>query len=163
MPKIATMTRRRILFIAVPALFGAIAAVALILVPLLLAPPNQQSHIQRDLVDAASHAGVGGTVDMATVVPVAWDTVYIWDGYTADRKHEVFPSVDFGNGSFGSDYVVAFADHGTLAAWVRFNVDDPHVFFDPPGEGLKLARQDAKFVVSEHPRLPGWFLLTPLR
>jgi hypothetical protein len=134
-------------------------AVGLFAVDALLAPtfgsaPNEHPEIQANLFAAASQAGVGGTVSFADLVPGAWDTVYVWDGYTADREHLVFPGLDFGDGGYGTDYVIAFAKAGDLVAWVRFNINDPHVFFDPAGTGIRASRGDAVFAVTLHPDFP---------
>jgi hypothetical protein len=151
------MSRRRL------GLFGAIVAgvlvVGLLVLNSMLAPifgsaPNEHSELQATLFQAAQKAGVGGTVSLADVEPADWDLIYIWDGYTADREHVIFPGVDFGNGGYGSDYVIAFANAGHLIAWVRFKVNDPHVFFDPPGSGIRASRNAAVFAVTLHPDFP---------
>ena len=117
--------------------------------------PNAQPAIQADLVRAAERAGEGGTVALADVVPGTWDTAYVWDGYSADTDHAVFPSVDFGSGAYGTDFVLAFANDGKLVSWVRFNVNDPLVYFDLPTGEVKALRNNAIFTVVKDGNAPG--------
>jgi hypothetical protein len=58
--------------------------------------PNRRSEIQANLVQAAQQAGEGGGVKFADIVPDRWDTVYVWDGYSADPGNIVFPGINFG-------------------------------------------------------------------
>ena len=135
-------------------LVGAWFALDSAMAPIFGSAPNKNPEIQAALVHAAENAGVGGTVSLADVEPGPWDTVYIWDGYTADREHVVFPKVDFGDGGYGTDYVIAFSSAGDLVAWVRFNINDPLVYFDPPGAGIRASRDAAVFAVTRHPDFP---------
>jgi hypothetical protein len=124
------------------------------LVKLLVHGPNEHAELQGALVTAASRAGDSGTVSLSDVYPADWDQVWIWDGYTADREHRVFPEIDFGPGGYGQDYVVAFGLSGKLVAWVRFNINEPIVYFDPPGEGFNLTRANARLRVIRDPNYP---------
>lgn len=121
--------------------------------------PNSRPEIQADLVRAADQAGEGGTVKLAEVAPGSWDTAYVWDGYSADVDHAVFPGVDFGTGAYGQDYVLAFAANGKLVSWVRFNVNDPLVYFDPPADGIHAPRDSAIFTVVKDANYPAGYLL----
>ena len=123
--------------------------------------PNRRPEIQADLVRAADRAGEGGTVKLAEVVPGSWDTAYVWDGYSADIDHAAFPGVDFGSGAYGHDYVLAFAANGKLVSWVRFNVNDPLVYFDPPQGGIRTSRDEAVFTVFKDGYYPAGYLLRP--
>jgi hypothetical protein len=157
------MTLRRLIWVGagVAFLLVALSVVDSLLAPTFGSAPNEHPELQAALVTEANRVGFGGTVTLSDVYNGDWDRAWIWDGYTADREHKVFPGVDFGDGGYGSDYVVAFGLDGKLVAWVRFNINEPHVFFDPPASGLVLSRKNAKLLVSEHPTLPGWYLLTP--
>ena len=121
--------------------------------------PNITPAIEADLVRAADRAGEGGTVKLAEAVPGSWDTAYVWDGYSADIDHAVFPGVDFGSGAYGQDYVLAFAADGKLVSWVRFNVNDPLIYFDPPADGIHASRDDAAFAVVKDTNYPAGYLL----
>ena len=153
---------RRLVVVMGGALVLAVAAlmfVSGVLSPFFGDAPNRRSEIQANLVQAAQQAGEGGTVKFADIVPAAWDTVYIWDGYSADPGHVVFPGVDFGTGGYGSDDVVAFSDQGKLVAWVRYNVNQPAVVFEMPSGGIKATREAAVFKVVKDPAYPADYAL----
>lgn len=121
--------------------------------------PHNRPELQGALVNAAERAGNGGSVALDDVLSSDWDQVWVWDGYSADRDHTVFPHVDFGLGGYGTDYVIAFAKAGELVAWVRFNINDPIVYFDP-GDGAITARRDeACFLVTSDADHPAGYVL----
>lgn len=132
-------------------MLGVVVADVLIstaLSPIFGSAPNSRPDIQANLVQAAARAGEGGTVKLADVVLGTWDTAYVWDGYSADIDHAVFPGVDFGSGAYGYDYVLAFAANGKLVSWVRFNVNNPLVYFDLPSSAeIRASRDSAVFEV----------------
>jgi hypothetical protein len=129
------------------------------LAPIFGSAPNEHAELQAALLAEANRVGDGGTVTMSDVYKGDWDRVWIWDGYAADRQHNVFPGVDFGDGGYGVDYVVAFGLDGKLVRWVRFNVNDPIVYFDPPDEGQSAGRADARFRVTHDANYPGPLLI----
>ena len=121
--------------------------------------PNSHPELQAAIVAAAEQAGEGGTVALAQVYSASWDTVWVWDGYGADTNHEVFPHADFGSGAHGQDYVVAFALTGELVGWVRFNVNDPIVYFDLPTGSIHATRDTAMFHVRSDRDYPAAYVL----
>lgn len=134
--------------IAALALAGALLAVLTfgpVLAMLYDSTPHSQAQIQTNLVQAASNAGAGGTVRLADVETVTWDTAYVWDGRTAAIKGpQVFgAAARFGDGSSNQAFVVAFADHGRLVSWVRFDTGQPMVWFDLGSTGALQASRDA--------------------
>lgn len=156
------MSRRRLVWaggLGVAVVVGALLVGDSLLGPIFGSAPNRHAELQAELLAEANRVGDGGTVAMTDVYKANWDHVWIWDGYTADRQHKVFPGVDFGDGGYGVDYVVAFGLDGKLVAWDRFNVNDPIVYFDPPGEGLSAARADARFRVTHDANYPGPLLV----
>jgi hypothetical protein len=156
--------RLTLAFVGVLLLAGGVVAVLLVSSTLSAFQgdaPNRQPGIQADLVRAAHEAGDGGKVNLADVVPGQWDTAYVWDGYSADVDHSVFPGVDFGIGAHGQDCVVAFASEGRLVSWVRFNVNEPLVHFEPPADGFRVLRDSAAFEVKRDGDDPAGFLLWP--
>ncbi len=113
---------------------------------------QSQAQIQSNLVRAATQAGAGGTVRLVDVEATTWDTVYVWDGRTAStRGPQVFgAAAKFGDGSSNQAFVVAFADHGKLVAWVRFDTAQPMVWFDLGTSGsLQASRSAATFNVEQ--------------
>jgi hypothetical protein len=55
--------------------------------------------------------------------------------------------------------VLAFSDHGTVVAWVRYNVNEPAVAFDLPLGGIKATREAAVFRVVKDPAYPADYAL----
>lgn len=149
-------------YAAVLLLIGVVAAGVLSMTALTSffgSAPNAEPALQANFVRAVDRAGDGGKVALADVVPGTWDTAYVWDGYSADTDHAVFPGVDFGLGAHGQDYVVAFATGGNLVSWVRFNVNDPLVYFDLPTGGVNVLRDSALFTVVKDGNYPAGYLL----
>ncbi len=139
--------------VAALALAGALLAVLTfgpVLAMLYDSTPHSQAEIQTGIVRAAGQAGPGGTVRLADIVTATWDTAYVWDGRTAAVKGpQVFGgAAKFGDGSSNQAFVVAFADHGRLVSWVRFDTGQPMVWFDLGSSGsLQASRQAATFAV----------------
>ncbi len=139
--------------VAALALAGALLAVLTfgpVLAMLYDSTPQSQAQIQADLVRAAGQAGPGGTLRLPDVVTATWDTAYVWDGRTAAIKGpQVFGgAAKFGDGASNQAFVVAFADHGRLVSWVRFDTGQPMVWFDLGSSGaLQATREAATFAV----------------
>ncbi|HEV2006480.1 MAG TPA: hypothetical protein VGQ85_07690 [Candidatus Limnocylindrales bacterium] len=157
------MTRRSVAVASVIVLllagFGIAALAMTDLSPFYGSAPNEQPGIQANLVDAANRAGEGGSVKFADIVPGGWDTAYVWEGYGADRDHTAFPGVDFGRGAQGDDDVLAFANHGTLEAWVRLDINQSFIYFDLPAGGVKASRDVSVFTVTRDPSYAAGYVL----
>jgi hypothetical protein len=113
---------------------------------------NERPDLARAIDSAVAQAGNGGAIDLGVVLPLDWDTVYGFPGYTTDAEISAVTGADFGSNEDsrierdGLNLAV-LTKEGRVAAWFILN-DRDHTVAVRFGENLygpPIHRDEAVF------------------
>jgi hypothetical protein len=128
------------------------------------APANERPDLARALDSAVANAGDGGMVDLGVVLPLDWDTIYGFPGYTSDAEITAATGADFGTSDDsriekdGLNLAVLIHE-GEIAAWFILNGwgNTVAVRFGERLYGLPIGRDEAVFTTITREKTTGGF------
>lgn len=149
----------------IPRAVGASVALAVVMgTAAACGPANERPDLARAIDSAVAQVGNGGTIDLGVVLPLDWDTVYGFPGYTTDAEISAATGADFGSSDDsrierdGLNLAV-LTKEGRIAAWFILN-DRDHTVAVRFGEklyGLPIHRDEAVFTTVTRGKTTGGF------
>ena len=114
-------------------------------------PADERADLSPVIDTAVADAGNGGVLELGSVLPLDWDTVYGFPGYTSDAEISSALGTDFG-GSDDSrlaegENLVVFMNENAISAWFILNrgATQVAVRFDESLYGQPIPRDRATF------------------
>jgi hypothetical protein len=114
-------------------------------------PANERADLSQAIDTAVADAGNGGVLELGSVLPLDWDTVYGFPGYTPDAEISAALGTDFGASDDSrlaeGENLVVLMNENTITAWFILNrgATQVAVRFDESLYGQPITRDRATF------------------